>query len=66
MFWEKTHFIDQSVVPLCQAYTDYTCCKGSSLIVPQEFYIKGTLFLSHKTFSVVIIIFHWLLGIEKT
>ena len=31
-----------------------------------KFYIKGTLFLSRQFFSVVIIIFCWLLAIKKT
>ena len=58
-------FKNQSLVPLFQAQADYTCWKDSSLKFWSEFYIKRTLFLSSKTFSVVIMMFYWLLVIKK-
>ena len=66
MFWNIARFINQSTVCLFQAPGDYTYFKDSPPKISSEFYIKGTLFLSHQTFSVVIIIFYWLLAIKKT
>ena len=64
-FWDMARFINQSLVSFFQAQADYTCWKDSSLKFWKEFYIKGTLFLSSKAFSVVIILFHWLLAMNK-
>ena len=58
-------FINQLLVSLCQASTDQTADKDSSLIFLQKNYIKGTLFLSRQFYSLVIIIFYWLLAIKK-
>ena len=66
MFSDEARFIDQILASLCQAQTDYTCCKDSSIVFSKEFYIKGTLFLSRKTFYLRIIILYWLLGFKKT
>ena len=66
MFWNIARFINQSTVCLFQAPADYTYFKDSPPKILSEFYIKGTLSLSHQTFSVVIIIFYWLLAIKKT
>ena len=66
MFWDMAQFINKSLVILCQTQADYTCCKDSSLNFSSEVYTTGTLFLSSKTFSVVIIIFLCLLAIKKT
>ena len=66
MFWNIARFINQSTVCLFQAPADYTYFKDSPPKISSEFYIKGTLSLSHQTFSVVIIIFYWLLAIKKT
>ena len=57
MFWDMPFLIYQLLVSLCKASEDYSCCKDSLLILLEEFYNKGTLFLSCKTFSVGIIIF---------
>ena len=65
MFWNIARFINQSKVCLFQAPADYTYFKDSPPKLSSEFYIKGTLSLSHQTFSVVIIIFYWLLAIKK-
>ena len=65
MFWNIARFINQSTVCLFQAPADYTYFKDSPPNILSEFYIKGTLSLSHQTFSVVIIIFYWLLAIKK-
>ena len=62
----NARFINQTLVSLCQAKANYTCWKDSSFIFSQEFYIKATLFLSFKTFSVGITMFNWLLGFKKT
>ena len=66
MFWNIARFINQSTVCLFQAPADYTYFKDSPPKILSEFYIKGTLSLSHQTFSVVIIIFYWLLAIKET
>ena len=66
MFWNIARFINQSTVCLFQAPGDYTYFKDSPPKISSEFYIKGTLSLSHQTFSVVLIIFYWLLAIKKT
>ena len=66
MFWNIARFINQSTVCLFQAPADYTYFKDSPPKILSEFYIKGTLSLSHRTFSVGIIIFYWLLAIKKT
>ena len=58
-------FINQSLISLFQAQADYTYWKDFSLKLFQEFYIKVTLFLSSKIFSVVVIIFYWLLATNK-
>ena len=58
-------FINQSLVFLFQAQADYTCWKDSSLKFWKEFYIKGTLFPSSKTFSVAVNMFYWLLAMKK-
>ena len=58
-------FINQSLVSRFQAQADYTCWKDSSLKFWSEFHINATLFLSSKTFSVVIIMFYWLLAMKK-
>ena len=65
MFWAMAGFINQSLVSLFLENADYTFGKDFSLKFFQDFYIKGTLFLSSKTFSVVIIIFYWLLAIKR-
>ena len=65
MFLCKASLTYQLLVSVSEASAD-TCCKDSSLIFSEEFYIKGTLFLSRENFSVVIIIFYWLLAIKKT
>ena len=65
MFWNIVRFINQSTVCLFQAPADYTYFKDSPPKISSEFYIKGTLSLSHQTFSVVIILFYWLLAIKK-
>ena len=57
MFWDMPYLTNQLLLPLCKASGDFSCCKDSSLIMLEEFYNKGTLFLSCKTFSVDIIIF---------
>ena len=64
-FWDMASLINQSLVSLFQTQADYTCWKESSFKFWYEFYIKGTLFLSSKTFSVVIMMFYWLLAIKK-
>ena len=64
-FWDMGRFINQSLVSLFRAEADDTCWKDSSLKFWEEIYIKGTLFLSSKTFSVVIIMFYWLLAKKK-
>ena len=66
MLWNIARFINQSTVCLFQALADYTYFKDYPPNLSSEFYIKGTLSLSHQTFSVVIIIFYWLLAIKKT
>ena len=66
MFWNIARFINQSTVCLFQAPADYTYFKDSPPKISSEFYIKGTISLSHQTFSVVIILFYWLLAIRKT
>ena len=58
-------FIKQLLGSLFQAQADDTCWKDSSLKLSPEFYIKGTLFLCSKTFTVVINMFFWLLAISK-
>ena len=65
MFWDMARFINQSLVSLFLENADYTCKKDFSLKFSKDFYIKGTLFLSSKTFSLVIIIFYWLLAIKR-
>ena len=64
-FWDMASLINQSLVSLFQAQADYTCWNDSSFKFWYEFYIKRTLFLSSKTFSVVIMMFYWLLAIKK-
>ena len=66
MFWDIARLINQSTVCLFQAPADYTYFKDSPPKISSEFFIKGTLSLSHQLFSVVIIIFYWLLAIKKT
>ena len=66
MFWNIACFINQSTVCLFQAPADYTYFKDSPPKRSSELYVKGTLSLSHQTFSVVIVIFYWLLAIKKT
>ena len=66
MFWNIARFINQSIVCLFQAPADYTYFKDSPPKISSEFFIKGTLSLSHQFFSVVIIIFYWLLATKKT
>ena len=66
MSWNIARFINQSKVLLFQVPAVYTYFKNSPPKILPEFHIKGTLFLSHQTFSVVIIIFYWLLAIKKT
>ena len=65
MFWDHAHFINQLLVSLCITSADYFCCKDYSLIFSSDRYMKGTMLLSRKNFSVVII-FYWLLAIKKT
>ena len=65
MSWNIARFINQSKVLLFQVPAVYTYFKNSPPKILPEFHIKGTLFLSHQTFSVVIIIFYWLLAIKK-
>ena len=65
MLSNMARFIKQSLVSFYQAQGDYTCWKDSSLRLSSEFYIKRTLFLCSKTFSVVIIMFYWLLTIKE-
>ena len=48
----------QSLVRLFQAQADFTWYKNSSLKFWSEFDIKGTFFLSSKTFSAVIMMFY--------
>ena len=55
----------KSLISLFEAQVGYTCWKDSSLKFWSEFYIKGTLFLSSKTFSIVSMMFCWLLAIKK-
>ena len=66
MFWNIARFINQSKHCLFQAAAVCTYFKDSPPKILSEFYIKGTLFLSHQPFSVVIIIFYWLLAIKKS
>ena len=65
MFWGMAGFINQLLGFSLPGIISYTCWKDPSLKFSQEFYIKGTLFLSSKTFSVIIIIFYWLLTIKE-
>ena len=65
MFWNIARFINQSLVCLFQAQADYTCSKDSLPKMLQEFYIKSTLFLSSKFFSVLVVIFFWLVAIKE-
>ena len=64
-FWDMTRFVNQSLLSLFQAPSGYTCWKHYSLKFWSEFYIKGTLFLSSKTFCIVNMIFYWLFAIKK-
>ena len=66
MFWAMPGFINQSLVSLFLENADYTFGKHFSLKFFSDFYIKGTLFLSSKTFSVVIIIFFGYLQLRKS
>ena len=66
IFGKIARFINQSTIFLFQTPADYTYFKDSPPKISSEFYIKGTLSLSHQTFSVVIIIFYWLLAIKET
>ena len=65
MFLWKARFIYQLLISVSEA-SAAACCRDSSLIFPEEFFIKGTHFLSPKTFSVVVIIFYWLLANKET
>ena len=65
MFGKIARFINQSTICLFQTPADYTYFKDSPPKISSEFYIKGTLSLSHQTFSVVIIIFYWLFAIKN-
>ena len=58
-------FKTQSLLSVFKAQSDYTCWKDSSSKFWKEVYIKGTLFFLFKTFSVVIMMFCWLLVNEK-
>ena len=65
MFWNMACFINQSLVCLFQAQADYTCRKDSLPKILSEFYIKSTLFLSFKLFSILIVILFWLVAIKE-
>ena len=65
MFWNIARFINQEIVCHFQAPADYIYFKDSPPKISSEFFIKGTLSPSHQFFSVVIIIFYWLLAIKK-
>ena len=64
-FWDMIRFINQSLVSYFQAQPDYSCWKDSRRKFCSDLYIKWTLFLSSKTFSVVIFISVWLLAGKK-
>ena len=57
MFLGTARFINQSIVSSSPTSADYACREGTSLKFSWEFSIKGTLFLSSESFSVVILIF---------
>ena len=66
MVWNIARFINQSTVCHFQALADYTYFKDYPPKILSEFCIKGTISLSHQTFSVVIIISYWLFAMRKT
>ena len=57
MFLDTARFVNQSIISLSPTSADYTCWEGTSLKFSWEFSIKGTLFLSSKSFSVAILLF---------
>ena len=58
-------FYKSIIASYFQAQAEYTCWKVSPRKFCEDFYIKWTLFLSSKSFSVVIFISFWLLAYKK-